>query len=118
MATWDDIEIVTLAQAKQHLKRSTTTVEDDDLTLKLRQAHGLVLDYIDRPSDDAWHRQLLNWDDESAPAAVQAAILRQFGDLVRFRGDDADPSENRVDGNFLSPRVKQLLLMYRTPALA
>ena len=44
--------------------------------------------------------------------------LRQFGDLVRFRGDDDDPSEVKVDGTDLSPRVKQLLRLYRQPVLA
>lgn len=118
MTTWDDIEIVTLAQVKQHLRLGSSTAEDADLTLKLAQAHALVLDYVDRPSDTDWHAGLLLWDDETAPKAIQAAILRQVGDLVRFRGDDDDPSEGKVDGTDLSPRVKQLLRMYRRPVLA
>lgn len=117
LPTWDDVEIVSLAQAKQHL-RITSSTEDADLALKLAQAHGLVLDYIARPSDADYLAEMEAWDDESAPKAVQAAILRQFADLCRFRGNDDDASEVRVDGNALSPRVKQLLKMYRDPALA
>lgn len=112
---WDDIEIVTLDQAKQHA-RVTSTDEDDDLTLKLRQAHALVLDYVDRPTDDDWHDEILGWDDETAPAAVQAAILRMFKHLERYRGDDE--TQNPDEGLGLPPHVKQLLRMYRTPALA
>lgn len=112
---WSDVEIVSLDQAKQHIRRANYTAEDDDWTLKLAHAHGLVLDYVYRA---AIEDEMLTWDDDTAPKAVQAAILRQFGDLVRFRGDDDDPSEYRVDGTDLSPRVKQLLRMYRQPVIA
>lgn len=114
---WDDVEIVNLEQAKAHA-RITSSDEDDDLTLKLRQAHALVLDYVADSRDDDFIATMQTWDDTSAPAAVQAAIMRQFADLARFRGDD---DVERVDveiGNFLSPRVKQLLLLYRTPTIA
>lgn len=115
MATdWSDVEIVSLAQAKQHI-RVTWTDEDRDLEMKLAQAHGLVLDYVERA---AISEEMLTWDEDTAPKAVQAAILRQFGDLCRFRGDDDDSSEQDVDGNDLSPRVKQLLKMYRQPVIA
>lgn len=112
---WNDVEIVSLAQAKLHA-RITGNLEDDQLRLYLRQAHGLVLDYVVRPTDQAHIDELQTWDDESAPAAVQAAIMRQFAELARFRGDDEDVS--KVDGLDLSPRIKQLLRMYRDPALA
>lgn len=112
---WDDVEIVSVDQAKQHA-RITSSDEDDDLALKLRQAHGLVLDYIDRPTDEDWHAELLTWDDSTAPAAVQAAILRMFQHLYRFRGDD-EPQKPE-DGLGLPSHVTQLLRLYRTPALA
>ena|SRR5688500_3169900 len=113
---WDDVELVTLDQAKHHL-RGTVAEEDDDLLLKLRQAHALVLDYIARASDADWTAEMLAWTDASHPPAVGAAILRQFGDLARFRGDD-DDTGSADDGLDLSPRVKQLLRMYRTPVIA
>lgn len=117
---WDDYEIVTLAQGKEHLRLGSSTDQDADLTLKLAQAHALVLDYIARPTDATWTATMATWvgSPSNAPRAVQAAILRQFADLVRFRGDDDDPVEARVDGTDLSPRVKQLLRLYRAPVLA
>lgn len=119
MARWDNTEIVSLDQAKTHAKRSLTqTDEDDDFTLKLRQAHGLVLDYVASSKDDDYVEAMLLWDEDSAPAAVQAAIMVQFKDLDRFRGDDDQPSENDVDGFFLSPRVRRLLTHYRDPTIA
>jgi hypothetical protein len=117
MPLWTDVEIVTLAEAKQHL-RITSDAENQDLGEKLADAHALVLDYVADSKGDAYQAEMLTWDDESAPRAVRAAILRQFGDLVRFRGNDDDPAEVRVDGTTISPRVRQLLRMYRDPALA
>src|SRR3954470_14309372 len=114
---WADVEIVSLEQGKAHIRRRDDTDEDDVFELMLRQAHGLVLDYIARASDVVWTAVMLAWDDETAPPAVQAAILRQFADLARFRGDDED-DKGAGDGTDLSPRVKQLLRMYRTPVVA
>lgn len=116
---WDDVEIVSADQARTHLKISEDEWSDqeDDFLLKLLQAHALVLDFVDRPNDEDFHAEMLTWDEDTAPRAVQAGILRQFADLVRFRGDDEDLA-GRADGNFLSPRVKQLLLMHRDPPLA
>lgn len=120
MPLWDDVELVTLAQAKQHLRLPSSTEQDDDLTLKLAEAHALVLDYIDRPSDTEWTAEILAWGGSpaTAPRAVRAAILRMFANLCRFRGDDDDPSEVLVDGHNLPARVKQLLSRYHDPTLA
>lgn len=120
MPLWDDVEIVTLEQAKQHLRLGSSTDQDDDLTLKLAEAHALVLDYIARPSDEDWTAEMEAWGGSppTAPLAVRAAILRMFGNLCRFRGDDDDPSEVRVDGHNLPARVKQLLSHYRDPVLS
>lgn len=118
MPLWTDVDIVSLVEAKQHL-RITSDAENADLTSKLLDAHGLVLDYVADGKSDDYQTAMLAWDDESAPRAVRAAILRTFGDLVRFRGNDDDPAEVRVDGAFaLSPRARQLLRLYRDPALA
>jgi hypothetical protein len=118
MPLWTDVVIVTLAQAKQHA-RITSSTEDQLLEDTLIDAHALVLDYVERPSDADHTAGMLTWDDETAPRPVRAAILRTFADLARHRGNDDDPSELRVDGtSALSPRAKQLLRMYRDPALA
>lgn len=116
---WDEVEIVSADQARQHVRISEDEWgnEEDDFLLKLLQAHALVLDYVRRPNDEDFDAEMLLWDEDSAPRAVQAAILRQFADLVRFRGDDEDLA-GRADGLNLSPRVKQLLSLYRDPPLA
>jgi len=111
---FEDVELVTLDQAKVHAG-ITDSDRDEDLTLKLEEAHALVLDYISRPDDD-WTAEMEAWDGDTAPRAVRAAVMRQFADLVRFRGDDDDAA--KVNGYDLSPAVAQLLRRYRDPALA
>lgn len=120
MPLWDDVQIVTLEQAKQHARQPSTTEQDDDLTLKLAEAHALVLDYVADGKDATYLDEMVAWggSPETTPLAVRAAILRMYANLCRFRGDDDDPSEVRVDGHNLPPRVKQLLSMYRDPAIA
>lgn len=118
MPLWDDVEIVTLAQAKAHA-RITSDAENPDLEDKLVDAHGAVLDYVADGKSEDYVTAMEAWDDESAPRVVRAAILRTFADMVRFRGNDDDSSEAKVDGNFaLSPRARHLLRLYRSPALA
>lgn len=111
---WDDLEFVTLEQAKARTG-ITDSDRDDDLTMMLEEAHALVLDYIDRSADTEWHEAILAWTSETVPKPVRAAILRQFADLNRFRGDD---DNDKADGLDLSPRVKQLLRLYRDPVVA
>lgn len=118
MPLWTDVEIVTLDQAKKHA-RITSDAENADLADKLADAHALVLDYVADGKGDDYVTVMLTWDDESAPRSVRAAIMRMFADLARFRGNDDDPSEMRVESaNALPPRVRQLLRLYRDPALA
>lgn len=111
---FEGVELVTLDQAKMHAG-ITDNDREEDLTLKLEEAHGLVLDYISRPDAD-WTAEMNAWDADTAPRAVRAAVMRQFADLVRFRGDDEDDA--KANGYDLSPRVAQLLRRYRDPALA
>lgn len=118
MPLWTDVEIVTLAQAKQH-QRITSDAENQNLADTLADAHAMVLDYVADGKGTDYVTAMLAWDEESAPRAVRAAILRTFGDLSRFRGNDDDPSETRIDGSFaLSPRARQVLRLYRDPVLA
>jgi hypothetical protein len=113
---WDAVTIVTLDQAKRHMNQPLPETLDEDYELKVRQAHAIVLDYVANNKADAYIADMLTWTIETAPAAVQAAIFRQFADLVSFRGDD---DKQRDDlGLSVSPRVKQLLRMHITPALA
>ena len=111
---WDDVEVLTIEQAIAHA-RLPETQEGEDLQMKLRQAHDLVLDHISRTDDEDWTDTMLAWTPDTVPKTIQAAVQRQFLDLVRYRGDD-DPSKGNPLG--LSPWVRQLLQRYHDPALA
>lgn len=93
---------VTLAQGKAHLRIPLSdTSEDTDLQAKLDAAEAVILDYIKTPAPDP-------------SALIPAAILLQFGELYRYRGDDDGPKQ--TDGD-LSPHVTNLLRRFRDPAL-
>lgn len=97
---------VTLQQAKDHLKITTPPGDagDADLFVKLDSSEAIVLDYLKTQTPTV------------APALLVPAILLQFGELFRFRGDDADgPQQTAGD---LSPVVTNLLRRSRDPALA
>jgi hypothetical protein len=121
------VELVTLDQAKQHLKLSLDAdSEDDDLQLKLFVAHELVIDYLtQRVSDaDAWSATVSAWTAETAPKRVLAAILVQFAHLYTFRGDDGPnevggrwKAEVQGDIGAISPDVIMLLYRFRDPAI-
>ena len=113
---WEDTEIVDLDLAKLHAG-VTISETDDLLEIYLAQAHSIVLDYVANARDDEYIAEMEAWDSDTAPKAIQAAILRQFAVLRRFRGDD-DASAGAVDGNFMAPSVRQLLNNYRDPSLA
>jgi hypothetical protein len=114
------VELVTLDQAKAHLKLPSISPdpEDDDLSLKLLIAHESVMDYLtQRVSDqDAWQATVDGWDADTAPRRVIGAILEQFAFQYRFRGDDVE--SNARDGDqVLCPNAAALLKRFRDPAI-
>jgi hypothetical protein len=112
-------EIITLDQAKLS-RRDTSAHEDDALQLYLDQAHALVLDYVKqrRDDDEAWALTVDGWTDVTAPLQVQAAIIRMFIHLQRFRGDDAPQDTPKLEQGYLPADVTMLLYRLRDPALA
>lgn len=109
--------VVTLAQAKKHL-RLTTFEDDDDVRLKLEQATSMVLDYVWRDDDD-WVDTIVGWTSSTVPGAVKAAILVQFGELYRFRGDDGkETAPSRDPHTYLHPMAQGYLRLYRDPGMA
>ena len=112
--------LVDLKTAKRSLKLPLdVTAEDKDLQLKLDVAHEVIEDYIKqrRDADDGvtWAAEVDAWDADSAPKRVVQAIVLQFADLYRFRGDDV---ESRQQPDDLAPGVRALLKRLRDPALA
>ncbi len=113
-------ELVTLDQAKQHLKLSLDVdTEDEDLQIKLLVAHEVVMDYLTQRLADAdeWEATVNAWTADTAPRRVIAAILVQFGDLYRNRGDEPESNRN-VEMGTLCPDVVKLLYRLRDPAVS
>lgn len=110
--------LVTLAQGKQHLARFEPPgdVLDADLDAKLSAAEAHVLALCSRtPTSQAIAEA---WTAETVPAAVVAAILIEFGELVRFRGDDDRNPLPRASGDDASAHVAALLRRYSDPVVA
>ena len=113
--------LVTLKQAKAHLKLPLdVTADDKDLQLKLDAAHDLVGDYLEqrRDTDDGltWALQVEAWDKDTAPPRVIQAVCILFGVLARYRGDDEDQA--KADLGELPRPVTALLYRLRDPAIA
>ena len=88
-----------------------------DLTMKIAQAEGLILDYlkVSLTSPPDWDA-----DAGTVPLVVQLATLVQLGEVWRFRGDDPGAVAETAgfeDGQ-LSPQVTNYLRRYRDPAIA
>ena len=125
-------ELVTLDQAKAHLRLpilpavspAVVSVDDEDLQMKLLAAHEIVFDYLtQRISDsDSWEAVVDSWTADTAPRRVIAAILVQFTDLYRFRGDDSEEyargSAYKRQEGALNPAVVALLYRLRDPAVS
>ena len=109
-------QIVTLAQAKKHL-RVVSHDDDDDIMDKLDQATALVLDYVYRDDDD-WLATIIAWSPDTAPKSIQAAVLVQCAELYRFRGDDLPKETPERQHGFLSPAVAAYLHRFRDPSIA
>jgi hypothetical protein len=110
-------QLVTVEEAYAHVllpppvAGSPITDIERDFANKLAQAQAIVLDYIGDNADPLW-------DATTAPEIVKAAILLEFGELHRFRGDDAKDSESEQTDGFLSPRITNLLRRLHDPAMA
>jgi hypothetical protein len=128
--------LLTFEQALAHLRMSASSVgspgspnlEDQDIQQKINAATAMVVRYIDRPSDAVWTATIEGWyvtgsgspagsPVELAPDDVVAAVKLQFGELMRYRGDDASDQPARDVGQ-LSSTVRALLCSYRDPVMA
>jgi hypothetical protein len=108
-------DLVTLEQAKKHLRLSGSH-EDDDLRMKLTQAQDIIIDYLDESRSTEWAAEMDAWTEETVPERVRGAILLQCAELVRFRGDDVD--EPKRERGSLSPAIVAYLNRTRMPVIA
>lgn len=104
--------LVTLTQAKTHL-RITGTDSDDDIEMKAEQATAIILDYLKLdPLDRGWEAGSPGSPGGGSPAddqdftIVQAAILNVLERLFRREQD------------VLTQGVKDMLHRLRDPTLA
>jgi hypothetical protein len=114
-------ELVSLDQLKAHLRVSASvTAEDDDLQMKLDQAHEAVLDFVKQRISDAvtWEAEVDAWTDETVPKRVVAAILRMAGYLYQDRGDMAPQDWPKLELGELPRDVVMLLYRQLDPALS
>jgi hypothetical protein len=108
--------LVTLQQAKDHLRRPASSADNSDLTLKIHAASAVVLNYLEEGAtflDSAGDLPVdSNGDALDVPYEVQAATLLMVGELYMNRGG----SENKTfsDSDLPAP-VKSLLYPLRVP---
>lgn len=113
-------QLVTLEQAKDHL-RVDTDDGDNDLILKIRGASMSVMRYLKAQGAASFTDSAgdviedSNGDAIGVPEDVQSAVLLMLGYLNRDR--DAD-SDNAYTMGFLPPPVTALLYPLRKPTLA
>lgn len=111
-------ELVTLAQAKGHLRLTWADGDprDTDLEMKLAQAQAIIVEYCDTTA--YWRDVTETWDADTVPKSVHAAILLELGELWQFRGDEpGDAGAARTDGFDLSPAIRALLTRQRDPVI-
>jgi hypothetical protein len=108
--------LVTLAQAKLHLYKFEPPgdVLDPDAQLKLDVAEAKVLAQCSRTAASKAIADA--WTSSTVPPQVVAAILLEFGEGMRYRGDD----ETRPvrDGEDVTPQVAALLRPFSDPVFA
>lgn len=100
--------LVTLIQAKAHLRITLPALDpgDVDIQLKLDQAEAIILRYLKSQADATWVSPA------TAPGNVTAAILLLLASLFEMRGDDQTLSEHTWTA------IERLLVGIRDPALA
>lgn len=110
--------LVSLQQAKDHIRDTSAegSAGDADLILKLDAAEATVLDYVG--STAYWRTIAATWTYGTVPPFVRMAILLQFAEFWRFRGDDLGSQGPARDVGFdLSPSVRALLNRTRDPVV-
>ena len=116
------VQMVTLAQAKAHLRITTPAGDptDVELQLKLDGATAAIRRYVARSEYGQTFVDQWTSPATSDPDA-QAAVLLQLGELWRFRGDDPGSinySPARDVGSDFSPVVVGLLRRFSHGVLA
>lgn len=109
--------LITLAVAKQQLRittANTSPLSDEDLLIerKTEQASDIILNYLKIPVTSP-----PLYDETTAPARIQSAVMLMLGHLWEHRGDDVAIT-NRAPDVAIWEAITLLLARDRDPALA
>lgn len=110
--------MVSLDLFRAHVAQPADATADVLLESYLRQAEEMVVNFITRADDEDQAATIAAWDEETVPASVQAAVLRQAAELWRFRGDDE--TAPTMEYGEIAPQVANILIAsgYRRPVIA
>lgn len=109
--------LVTLTQAKAHLRITTPALDagDADIQIKLDQAEAAILDRC--RTTPHWAPIVAAWTDATVPRSVQAAILILLGNLYENRGDDeAFGMGGKSDAVWAA--IDRLIVLHKDPVIA
>jgi hypothetical protein len=111
------IELISVEEARQHV-RVATTAFDADIQFKILQATAILLNYLKVPSEASVDDSplILPWTSVEPPWDIKAAALLIFGDLWQYREGSQISAFREFDP--LSPAARSLLHRYRDPAMA
>lgn len=99
--------LVTLAQAKEHLRiELADTDHDADITAKADEASLIITQYLQAQAD-------ATWTDVTVPSDVKAAVKIMLAHLYEHRGDDMKDADAAV-----WEAIGRLLMRRRDPVLA
>jgi hypothetical protein len=116
------MSLVTLDEAKTHLRLPLTdTADDADLTEKLTAAETIMLTAIG--STPEMRDTIAGWTAATLPPNVRSVILLELGELWRYRGDDPEApprwTPDVAEGaSSFSPAITALLRLVRPQVLA
>jgi hypothetical protein len=109
-------DLISLEAVKRQLRLTDTEIalRGSEYQSLMDQATAIVLTHCN--TTEVWRAVTATWvDEDTTPAVVKTAILKQVAYLNQYRGDEAKgPQED--DG--LAPGVAALLRHYRDPVVA
>lgn len=107
--------LISVDEAKAQARISSTD-EDDQIEAMTGVATDIVISaLLASTSDSSLSSEIASWDEDSVPNGVKVAILTQFMELYRFRGDEEPPKANQ---GHLSQQVERFLTPWMDAPIA
>jgi hypothetical protein len=99
------VPLLTLAEAKTHL-REVSTANDEDITAKTLEGSAIIVSYLKAQADPAW-------DDTTAPPEVKAGVKLLLSNLMENRGGEDEARRDEITWE----AIARILVRRRDPAL-